>query len=115
MAMKFRGDEYFFASLERISQALHLHRAGRSYALAIYCGGLAVECMLRAFRWERDPEFTGRHDLEELLQASGLVRINEEHLQRHGVSPEKADHEIKSLSEALKEVVALWHNNLRFA
>ncbi len=40
----------------------------------MYCGGLAVECILRAFRWRKDPSFEGRHDLEELFEASGLLR-----------------------------------------
>jgi hypothetical protein len=48
--MQFRSEEYFRAGAERMRQARIIHQAGESYALAIYCGGLAVECTLRAFR-----------------------------------------------------------------
>jgi hypothetical protein len=52
--MQFRAEQYFQASLERMEQALRIYRDGKSFALAMYCGGLAVECLLRAFRWTED-------------------------------------------------------------
>lgn len=84
--MIFRGEEYYRAGIERMRQARILHHAGASYALAMYCGGLAVECILRAFRWDKDTSFEGRHDLEDLLRSSKLLRIDENHMRRIGVS-----------------------------
>jgi hypothetical protein len=81
----------------------------------MYCGGLAVECILRAFRWRRDRSFEGRHDLEDLLKASALLRINEDHMRQTGISDDDILHYALSLRAAMNEVLALWHNNLRFA
>ncbi len=113
--MKFRAEEYYHAGLERMKQAESLYRTGGDYALAMYCSGLAVECLLRAFRWREDASFEGRHDLHDLLKASGLLRLNDEYMRRRG----KSDEDIRELGIALRaamnEVVILWHNNLRFA
>src|SRR5436305_942694 len=67
--MQFRAQEYYQVSLERMRQARATYREGAAFALAMYCGGLAVECLLRAFRWSEDATFEGRHVLAELLEA----------------------------------------------
>ena len=96
-------------------QARALFAAGSDYALAMYCAGLAVECMLRAFRWRKDASFDGRHDLEDLLKASDLLAVNENEMRRRGQSQESIDEVALTLRAAMNEVVVLWHNNLRFA
>lgn len=68
--MQFRDEEYYHAGLERLRQAESLYSEGKAYALAMYCSGLAVECLLRAFLWKVDKRFDGRHDLNVLLKAS---------------------------------------------
>lgn len=96
-------------------QARDVYLLADSYALAMYCGGIAVECLLRAFRWHKDPSFEGRHDLEDLLKSSDLLRIHDEHMRRKGVSEEQVlDYAIR-LRAAMNEVVIFWHNNLRYA
>ena len=82
--MKFTGEEYYRAGIERMRQSREIHSSGGSYALAIYTGGLAVECMLRAFRWNKDRSFEGRHDLEDLLKSSDFLSINEERSREPG-------------------------------
>jgi hypothetical protein len=114
--MQFRADEYFRASIERIRQARILYKAGESYALTMYCSGLAVECLLRAFRWRKDPSFEGRHDLKELVKSSGILRIDDEQMQRkERPSNGTDDYQQITLRTALTDVTKLWHNNLRFA
>jgi hypothetical protein len=113
--MQFTGEEYFRASTERMQQARMIHSAGGSSALTMYCAGLAVECLLRAFRWEKDRTFEGRHDLDDLLKASALLRINEEQMRRRGASEDRIGESSKALRAAMNQVVTLWHNNLRFA
>lgn len=71
--MQFRDRDYYRASLDRMRQAQALSMHGDAYALSMYCSGLAVECLLRAFRWREDNSFEGRHDLTDLLKASGMV------------------------------------------
>lgn len=113
--MRFQAEEYRRAGLERMQQARRLHELGRSYALAMYCGGLAVECTLRAFRWTTDESFEGRHDLMDLFKASGLQTINEERLRRAGLSEAEVEAIGRGLRTAVVEVNLLWHNNLRYA
>ena len=96
-------------------QARDVYHIGDSYALAMYCAGVAVECLLRAFRWHKDPSFEGRHDLEDLLKSSDLLRIHDDHMRRKGVSEEQViDYAIR-LRAAMNEVIVLWHNSLRYA
>ena len=90
--MQFRAEEYYKASLERMRQANGICRDGQSFALAIYCGGLAVECLLRAFRWKEDQTFEGRHDLRELLAASRLLRIDDDQMRRKHVAEDSIRH-----------------------
>jgi hypothetical protein len=98
-----------------MEQARSLYQDGRSYALAMYCGGLAVESLLRAFRWTEDTSFEGRHDLTDLFKASRLLRIDDDFMRRRGESEEAIRDSALKLRKAMNEVVILWHNNLRFA
>ncbi|WP_165220129.1 hypothetical protein [Aquisphaera insulae] len=104
-------------SLERMDQARRIFDDGDGYALAMYCGGLAVESLLRAFRWSEDRSFEGRHDLPELLKASGLLRVDEEDRRRDQVAgaEDRARKVNLDLRVEVNSVAALWHNNLRYA
>jgi hypothetical protein len=113
--MQFRDKEYYAASMERMRQAQVLYARGDAYALAMYCGGLAVECLLRAFRWKADQNFEGRHDLNDLLKASAMLRADEDRMRRRGESEEKIRKSSEEFRGTMNEVVTLWHNNFRFA
>src|SRR4051812_45327564 len=113
--MQFEAKEYYQASLERMKEARTIYSTGKSYALAMYCGGLAVECLLRAFRWKKDRSFEGRHDLGELFKASGFLKIDDEYLRDRGASEVAIRKSGATLHAALNLVASLWHNNLRFA
>lgn len=113
--MQFRAEQYYKASLERMNQAKALYREGDAFSLTMYCAGLAVESLLRAFRWTEDTSFEGRHDLSDLLKASRLFRIDEEYMRRRGAPEEAIDDSAVSLRASMNDVIILWHNNLRFA
>jgi hypothetical protein len=113
--MKFTGEEYYRAATERMRQARAIQNSGTSYALAMYASGLAVECLLRAFRWHNDRSFEGRHDLEDLLKSSELLNINEDRSRHKDSSEDEKRRSSMALRASMSEVVALWHNNLRFA
>lgn len=113
--MQFRAEQYYQASLERMGQARKIYREGSSFALAMYCGGLAVECLLRAFRWTKDTTFEGRHDLSELLRTSRLLNIDEVYMRQRRASEEEIRASGLIIRGAMDEIVFLWHNNLRFA
>lgn len=113
--MQFRAHEYYAAGLDRIGQAKTIHLEGGSYALSMYCSGLAVECLLRAFRWKDDTSFEGRHDLNDLLKASGILQINDDLMRKKKRPEEEISQYGKQLRAAMNEVIVLWHNSLRFA
>jgi hypothetical protein len=113
--MQFRAKEYYRASLERMEQARIMYQDGRAFTLTIYCGGLAVESLLRAFRWTEDASFEGRHDLIDLLKASRLLSIDDDYMRRRRLSEGAIRESRLRLRGAMNEVIVLWHNNLRFA
>ena len=113
--MQFRAAQYYQASLERMNQARKLYSDGNAFALAMYCGGLAVESLLRAFRWTQDTTFEGRHDLSDLLKASRLFKFDDDYMSRLGRSDEQIKESRREVRGAMNEVIVLWHNNQRFA
>lgn len=113
--MKFRAEQYFRVSVERMGQARKLYAEGNAFALSMYCGGLAVESLLRAFRWTDDTSFEGRHDLSDLLKASRLLKFDDDYMRRRGASEESIWQSGSRIRGAMNQVFILWHNNLRFA
>ena len=99
-ASGFTAEVYRIASQEHITAAVELHEAGR-YVLAHYVAGMAVECLLRAYRFRRDKRFDERHDLRELFRAA---RFDE-------AIPEERRTQIVA---ALTEVIRRWNNDFRF-
>jgi len=98
-----------------MEQTIKIYQDGTAFALAMYCGGLAVESLLRAFRWTKDTTFEGRHDLSDLLRASRLLKIDEDYMRRRGASEARIEESGLRLRGAINEVITLWHNDLRFA
>src|SRR5713101_997290 len=96
-------------------QAQHLYQEGSSFALAIYVGGVAVECVLRAFKGRRDPTFDEKHDLLRLFAASGMLRVDHAKLRAKGWSEGQIDGHLRTLQVAVNDVFRLWANNYRFA
>lgn len=70
--MKLSEKIYKAAAEEHVWVARELYN-GRRFVLGAYIAGLAVECLLRAYRYRRDPEFNARHDLFVLYKASGIL------------------------------------------
>jgi len=73
--MGLRSDFYFNAAKDRIQEAHFLHTNGY-YGIAMYLSGVAVECMLRAFRLLNDPTFDERHDLWLLWKSTELANVH---------------------------------------
>src|SRR5262249_37195890 len=67
----------------------------------MYAAGLAVECLLRAFKAKRDAVFDERHDFKRLNHASGIKDLVK------GSGP--AD-----VNATVAEIASLWSNALRF-
>jgi len=113
--MEFPPEHYFQTATQRIRQAQYLYREGSSYALAIYVGGVAVECLLRAFKGRRDPTFDEKHHLLRLFAASGMLRIDRDKLLAKGWTDAQIDEHLHTLKVAVNEIFRLWANNYRFA
>lgn len=101
IAIRLTPQSYFEASVEHIKSARILHEDMRQYPLAIYVSGLAVECLLRAFRALKSGVFDERHDLRELSRNSDFIDS----------IPLKRSREY---SRYLGVLVTHWHNTHRF-
>jgi HEPN domain-containing protein len=113
--MRFLSAHYYRAALERVEQSRRLYSHGESYALSMYAAGVAVECMLRAFKLLRDPAFDERHDLQRLFKASGMLQLDAQILEKQGFSPYEIQEHYHQLQTALNEISLLWANDFRFA
>jgi len=115
--MELRAENYLRAAIERMSQAQHLYREGKGcFALAMYCAGLAVECLLRAYILKRGKkEFVSRHDVLLLWKESGIINIDTDRLKAKGLSERMVEEHQKALWASVNEVYILWRNNYRFA
>jgi hypothetical protein len=112
-----RPEHYYQAAQERMNQAwiLYGHEEGESYALAMYVGGLAVECMLRAFKARSDRVFDERYQLLDLFKASGMLDVDPDPLRSAGLSDTEADGYTRGLRSAVNNVWLLRKNELRYA
>lgn len=113
--MKFSSENYYHAAVERMEQAHVLYRHASSYALTMYVAGVAVECMLRAFKLRRDPSFDERHNLLRLFKASGMLQLDEAGMIAKGRSSDDASKYAASLRVAVEEIYSLWFNDYRYA
>ena len=80
-----------------------------------YVGGLAVECLLRAFKGRRDPTFDEKHDLLRLFAASGMLAVNRDKLRAKRWTDAQIDQHLRTLQVAANEIFRVWANNYRFA
>jgi HEPN domain-containing protein len=115
MTMRFTSEHYYRTALERMEQARLLYNQGRSYALAMYVSGVAAECILRAFKLLRDPEFDERHDLLRLFKASGMISFDPAVLRARGLTKQQSETFRGELRSAVNEAYILWANDYRFA
>ena len=94
------AENYYRAARERIEDANLLHAEGH-FPFAMYASGLAVECLLRAFRLLRDPHFDARHDLWLLWKGTALAEVKRESSYEH-------------VYNLLGEISVRWRNSYRF-
>lgn len=99
--MQFPPDHYLEASRERLTDAARLHAAQR-FVASVYLSGVAVECMLRAYRGRELSDFESRHDLKQLMAESGVLSFIR-------------DAERRDFAAHLATVWSFWRNNLRYA
>jgi hypothetical protein len=113
--MDFPTEHCFQTATQRMRQAQYLYREGNSFALAIYTGGLAVECLLRAFKGRRDPTFDEKHHLLRLFAASGMLSLDREKLRAKRWTDAQIDEHLQTLRVAVNDIFRLWSNRYRLA
>jgi hypothetical protein len=93
-----RPNLLFEASGERLAAARHAAQAS-DWVMAVYLGGLAIECLLQAFALRTGAAHEPHHDLAAWLARcpSGLQ-----------------DDVIRKARSEWNTMVAVWRNNLRF-
>lgn len=94
------AEVYVVAAEEHVTAAFSLLSQRRA-VLAHYVAGLAVECIIRAYRVRKSASFDERHDLYELARAASFFDL---------FPPDRAE----SLSASFGIVVAQWVNTHRF-
>lgn len=99
-AKEYRPDIYEEAAREQLTVAGELHGSGR-YLMSHYTAGVAVECMLRAYKSRLDPVLDERHDLQRLATNGRFW---------DGASDER----LPILTAALGEVMTRWENGHRY-
>lgn len=95
-----RSITYRDAASEHVTVARELYDAER-FVQANYLAGLAVECMLRAYRVRIDPEFDSRHDVDRLYKLAKFADII-------------PFHQVEEVTALLDEVIDLWSNDHRY-
>jgi len=113
--MDFPPEHYFQSATQRMRQAQYLYYEGASFALSIYVGGVAVECLLRAFKGRRDPTFDEKHHLLRLFAASGMLRVDPDKLRAKQWTDAQIDQHLRTLQVAVNDIIQVWSNNYRFA
>jgi hypothetical protein len=98
----FTHTDYFSASLTRREDLSHLRTNKNSIIFSVYCAGVSIECMFRAYITRYTKEFDSKHDLVKLFEKSQLG-IDLEIDKREG------------LAIAVKQTNKIWSNDLRYA
>ncbi|MDQ7090770.1 MAG: hypothetical protein Q9M50_09005 [Methylococcales bacterium] len=99
---RFTSTDYFKASLLRNQDLRNLMlNTNQSIIFSLYCAGVAVECMLRAYILKITTEFNSKHDLELLYLDSKIATL---------LSLE----EKKDLTTSIKKLNKIWRNDLRY-
>ncbi len=98
--VEFTAESYHDAALQHLRFAGTSHSAG-AYFYAHYFSGLAVECILRAYRLKISKAFDARHDLYELAKSAEFFDL---------VSPElQVEYGAKFITLNLR-----WRSNQRY-
>lgn len=67
---KYTPNDYLSAAQSRFYDWCHLRSDDNCVIFAIYCAGVSIECVLRAYIMKYTKEFDAKHDLEKLFLKS---------------------------------------------
>ena len=101
MAKDFTHTDYYTASLTRQADLKHLRTNQNSIIFSVYCAGVSIECMFRAYITKYTKEFDSKHNLEKLYAKSLLANQLEVG-------------EKEKIASAVKKANNIWNNDLRY-
>ncbi|HKP94879.1 MAG TPA: hypothetical protein VJ385_03885 [Fibrobacteria bacterium] len=99
--IRFRPEEYYEASHERLRAGIALHQ-NSEYSSSIYLFGVAIECILRAYITADSKEFDEKHVLPRLFTSSGIENLVDDKIRQ-------------KMAAAMGNVWARWKNDFRYA
>ncbi len=94
-------NDYYSASLNRLGDLEHLRMNQKSIILSLYCAGVSVECMFRAYILKETNSFDDKHDLFKLYNTSKM-------------GMELSVDRRMELTSQVKKISEFWFNNLRY-
>jgi hypothetical protein len=97
----FTKTDYFTAALTREKDFQHLRKEKECIVFSLYCAGVSIECMLRAYIKSYTDEFDEKHDLKKLFIKSLI-------------SEKLTDKEKEKITVNIEEANRIWNNNLRY-
>ena len=83
--------------------------------MSMYVAGVAVECMLRAYKLLKDPTFDEKHDLRRLFKASGMLQVDPDALGAKGLNKNDLEDYFREMQALVTELHAIRANDFRFA
>jgi len=92
------NNDSYSAAHSRIKDMEQLRKNEDSIVFALYCSGVAVECMLKAFSSE---PFDGRHDLLKIFNQSDI-------------GSKLSERKKEELSLHVKKISKFWRNDFRY-
>lgn len=100
---RFTKTDYYDAALLRCEDFKYLRKntKSKSVIFALYCAGVAVECMLRAYMVKNNVEFDAKHDLEKLYLKSQMAMLLNQN-------------EKEKISTAIRTINKFWKNDFRY-
>lgn len=101
MAKDFTHNDYYSASITRQADLSHLRSNPSSIIFSVYCAGVSIECMFRAYITKYTKEFDSKHDLKKLYEKSQMANLLDEK-------------EKEILTAAVKNANRIWFNELRY-
>lgn len=93
--------DYYDAAICRAEDLVHLQYDQKRMIFSLYCAGVSIECMFRAYITKNTSDFDSKHDLERLYDKSKMALLL------------TAD-EKEEMTIAVKVANKIWNNNLRY-
>jgi hypothetical protein len=100
----FTHTDYYDAAHLRCEDFKYLRNnpQSKSVVFAVYCAGVAVECMLRAYMAKNNVAFDAKHDIKKLYEKSQMAAL-------------LSNNEKEKISAAIITLHKNWDNNFRYS